>query len=69
MMAASITASPQTLVVGPPVTLFSVLLAPGAGTNKQQYAVSRDGRFLINQPAETSAMPPITVILNWKMIP
>jgi hypothetical protein len=55
------------LVVGTPVALFPVLIAPGAGTNKQQYAVSRDGRFLINQPAETSAMPPITLIVNWKM--
>ena len=40
-------------------------LAPGLGANNQQYAVSRDGRFLINQPVEESTTAPITLILNW----
>jgi hypothetical protein len=31
-----------------------------------QYAVSRDGRFLINVPDETSSAAPLTVIVNWK---
>ena len=30
---------------------------------------SHDGRFLINQPVETSTTPPITLILNWKPKP
>jgi hypothetical protein len=33
---------------------------------RPQYAVSRDGRFLINQLAEESASTPITLILDWK---
>jgi eukaryotic-like serine/threonine-protein kinase len=66
LMAASITTSGETFAAGTPVALFSTGVAPGAGINKQQYMVSRDGRFLINQPAETSTATPITLILNWK---
>ena len=66
LMAASITAG-ATFAAGTPVALFPVTVPPGAGSNKQQYAVSRDGRFLINQPVETSnTTAPITLILNWK---
>jgi hypothetical protein len=43
-----------------------VKLALGLGSNKQEYAVSRDGRFLVNEPIETANSAPITVILNWK---
>jgi hypothetical protein len=32
--------------------------------NRPQYAVARDGRFLINQPVGDAAAP-ITLILNW----
>jgi len=42
---------------------------PSPGTNKQQYAVARDGRFLINEPTEQSSTTPITLILNWKPKP
>jgi hypothetical protein len=69
MMAAPITTSGATLAAGTPVSLFPVTLPPGLGANKQQYAVSRDGRFLINQPVATSSTPPITLILNWKPKP
>jgi hypothetical protein len=31
------------------------------GYTRNQYVVTRDGRFLINQPDS----PPITVMLNW----
>ena len=31
---------------------------------KQQYAVSRDGRFLLDTTVET-ATPPITIVMNW----
>jgi hypothetical protein len=64
LMAASINAG-GAFAAGTPVALFPVLLAPGAGANKPEYMVSRDGRFLINQPAETSGASPITLILNW----
>jgi eukaryotic-like serine/threonine-protein kinase len=65
MMAASIAES-ATFAAGMPIALFPVTLVPGAGANKQQYMVSRDGRFLINEPAETSTTTPITLLLNWK---
>ena len=67
--AASITTPGATFAAATPVALFTTPFALGGGSNKQQYAVSRDGRFLINQPAETSATIPITLILNWKPKP
>ncbi len=58
LMAASITAAGATFSTGTPVPLFPVGLVPGLGANNQQYAVSRDGRFLINQRVETSTTAP-----------
>ncbi|PYR82795.1 MAG: hypothetical protein DMG18_14535, partial [Acidobacteria bacterium] len=69
LMAASITAAGATFSAATPTPLFPVTLAPPLGANNQQYAVSRDGRFLINQPVETSTAVPITLILNWKAKP
>jgi Tol biopolymer transport system component len=69
LMAASVTTSGATFAAKTPVALFPVSLAAGAGANKQEYMVSRDGRFLINQPVETSTTTPITLILNWKPKP
>jgi serine/threonine protein kinase/Tol biopolymer transport system component len=69
LMATSVTSTGATFAAGTPMALFLVAVAPGAGTNKQQYAVSRDGRFLINQPVEASSTTPITLILNWKPKP
>jgi dipeptidyl aminopeptidase/acylaminoacyl peptidase len=57
--------SSDTFTAGPPVALFPVVLPPGLGNNKQEYAVSRDGRFLVNELAESSTVRPITLILNW----
>jgi len=71
LMAAPITFKNQAdgsrMEVGVPVPLFRTrIIVSGAAANlKAQYAVSRDGRFLISQPAE-SATTPITLILNWK---
>jgi len=69
LMAASITGAGATFSAATPTPLFPVTLAPPLGANNQQYAVSRDGRFLINQPVETSTAVPITLILNWKAKP
>jgi Tol biopolymer transport system component len=66
LMAASITTSGATFAAETPVPLFPVTVPPVLGANKHQYAVSRDGRFLINQFVEASTMTPITLILNWK---
>jgi hypothetical protein len=52
--------------VGSPVSLFPTrILASGTANSTAQYAVSRDGRFLISQPGESTSSP-ITLILNWK---
>src|SRR5262249_29206426 len=69
LMAASVTTSGATFTVGTPVALFPVMLPPGLGANRHQYAVSRDGRFLINEPVDKSTTTPITLILNWKPKP
>jgi len=49
-----------------PVPLFQTHLATGTNVlgNKPQYAVSRDGRFLLNTAVE-SASAPIVVSVNW----
>ncbi len=48
MMAASISAAGESFEFGPPRPLFAARIV-GGGLDRQ-YAVSRDGRFLINQP-------------------
>jgi serine/threonine protein kinase len=66
LMAASINAQGSTFDAASPIALFPASPVSGLGFNKQEYAVSRDGRFLINQPVDASTTPPITLILNWK---
>jgi Tol biopolymer transport system component len=67
LMATPIEASTSTLVAGTPVALFPSRIVGGSfAVLKPQYAVSRDGRFLINQLTDQSGPPPITLILNWK---
>jgi hypothetical protein len=67
LMAASVHVSGSAFDAEPPHALFQTRMVVGGIANlKQQYAVSRDGRFLINMPAETSSAPPITLILNWR---
>ena len=71
LMAAPITFKNQAngsgMEVGVPVPLFRtrIIVSSAAANMKAQYAVSRDGRFLISQPEE-SATTPVTLILNWK---
>jgi hypothetical protein len=66
MMAVSIALDGVSPVVKLPVPLFQTHLA--TGTNilgyRPQYAVSRDGRFLLNTAIE-SASAPIVVVANW----
>jgi Tol biopolymer transport system component len=54
------------LLPGTPVELFPASPVVGLGANRQEYAVSRDGKFLIDQAAESPSTSPITLILNWK---
>jgi serine/threonine protein kinase len=66
MMAASINSTGTNFAAAAPVALFSTSLAPVGAANKQQYAVSHDGRFLLNEQKDQSTNNPITLILNWK---
>ena len=52
-----------TFVTGTPEVLFQTHPAPGAF--KQQYDVSRDGRFLINTDLLDTTTEPIHLLLNW----
>jgi dipeptidyl aminopeptidase/acylaminoacyl peptidase len=65
MMAAPVTMTAGSFSSGPPVALFAANVAPGAGADSHQYAVARDGRFLIVRPAD-SAPAPIILLLNWR---
>jgi hypothetical protein len=48
------------------VKLFPTrVFAGGSPTNRPQYAVGRDGRFLINQSANEATATPITLLMNW----
>jgi serine/threonine protein kinase len=65
LMAVSVTAgAPPQLKL--PVALFQTHLANGNNVigNKAQYAVSRDGRFLLNTVVEAPSAP-IVVMVNW----
>ena len=67
LMAAAVTALDTTLEAAPPVALFQTRIVAGHNqVLKHQYAVSRDGRFLINETVDASTATPITLILNWK---
>ena len=67
LMAAAVAASDTTFEAAPPVALFQTRIVGGVNAIiKHQYAVSRDGRFLINHLPEESTATPITLILNWK---
>ena len=68
MMAATVSTSGTFPEAAPPVKLFQTHII-GGGTNynnKHQYAVSSDGRFLINVPFGDSVNRPITLLQNWK---
>ena len=67
MMAVSVTAAGVSFGTSTPVALFPTRAVDGgtATVDRPQYAVARDGRFLINQPVADATAAPITLILNW----
>ena len=66
MMAVPVTASGPTFEAGTPVSLFPTrILTGGSPVNRPQYAVARDGRFLINQSVNEAAAAPITLLMHW----
>ena len=60
LMAVPLQAASGSLDAGVPVGLFETRISAG----ETEYAVSADGRFLINLPADDAAAP-VTVVLNW----
>jgi len=62
MMAVPIMATGTSFDSGAPRALFEVHVT---GTGEANYAVSADGRFLVNVPDEDRNTHPVTVILNW----
>jgi Tol biopolymer transport system component len=66
MMAVSIAPGGGSPAVKLPAPLFQTHLASGINVlgNKPQYAVARDGRFLLNTAVETASAP-IVVSVNW----
>jgi eukaryotic-like serine/threonine-protein kinase len=66
MMSVAVTMTGAAPQMKDPTALFQTHLATGTNVlgNKPQYAVSRDGRFLLNNAVE-SASAPIVVSVNW----
>jgi len=63
LMAATIHTSESSFGAGRPEALFQTRM--NLNPYKHSYAVSADGRFLINQLVNESATTPITLLLNW----
>jgi hypothetical protein len=66
LMAVAVSFSGASTDVTAPKPLFQTRLASGVNVigNKAQYAVSRDGRFLLDTAVET-ATAPFIVSVNW----
>jgi hypothetical protein len=70
LMSVPVGTSRSTLEAGTPTALFQTRIVTGGIANQEaQYAISRDGRFLINNRVDQSTTTPITLILNWKPKP
>jgi serine/threonine-protein kinase len=56
----------QSLTPGTPQRLFQTRLATGANVSgtKPQYAVAKDGRFLMNVRVDEARPAPLTIVLN-----
>ena len=68
LMATSLIVKNGAIEPGTPTVLFQTRI-PGGGTTaytRQQYDVSRDGRFLVNTTLDEGVTSPITLVLNWK---
>jgi len=70
LMSVPVGISGSTFKAESPIALFQTrIVTGGPATLQTQYAVSRDGRFLINTQVDESTTTPITLILNWKPKP
>src|SRR5262249_24912700 len=70
LMATAFRATPdgRAIQAGMPVRLFRIKISKDAEPNTAQYAVSLDGRFLIDTVTDESVSP-IAIIRNWKPKP
>jgi Tol biopolymer transport system component len=69
LMAASVTVNGPTIELGRPMALFRTRIL-GGGTDVSlgmNYAVARDGRFLINTVLDDAAVP-ITLLQHWRPV-
>ena len=64
MMAAAVEAT-DSFQSGTPAALFAANTELALGGQGRQFAVTKDGRFLINIVQQTSTTVPLTVTLNW----
>jgi Tol biopolymer transport system component/predicted Ser/Thr protein kinase len=64
LMAAAAGAQGETFTPGTPEALFQTHMTPG--NIRQQYDVTRDGRFLVNTDLFDTTTEPIHLLLNWK---
>jgi eukaryotic-like serine/threonine-protein kinase len=64
MMAASVETAGQ-FQAGPATPLFTVATPTNVITGGRQYAVTQDGRFLINVIQQQTTVTPLTVVINW----
>lgn len=70
LMTTSVRIQAGAFEAGTPVALFQTRVATGgAASLLPEYAVSRDGRFLINTRVGDSGITRIVLILNWKSSP
>jgi hypothetical protein len=75
-MAVPIAAAQQerAVTVGTPVPLFATRLASGPGISltgyqsRALYAVTADGRFLMNATIEADRQAPIILVQNWQQL-
>jgi Tol biopolymer transport system component len=63
MMAAAVSVKDLNFTAYAPVALFQTHINPA--TNRQQYDVAKDGRFLILADLPNTAAAPIHLLLNW----
>ena len=56
----------EALSTAEPLFMTRMVGGPVPSPQKQQYAVSADGRFLINSRTDEATTSPITLVLNWK---
>jgi serine/threonine protein kinase len=67
LMAVPVAATGNDIIpIGTPARLFNLALAPVRAISRQQYVVSNDGQRFLAVESPAAAVPPVTLLLNWK---